>query len=1042
MDFSKQPILIYDLETAVTGSRPDGTKDEFRIFGCYSYLTNSYHVLTKPRLIKQMIDKHKYLVGFNSADYDNNILFRMPVVADRDGSKYDQTCYQGMYQTKKGSCGFVGKINIDLMQIFKKRASAMKIKKGMLADLLMHFSLSYIAKTIELGSYKDDNFDYSLLQEEVSLWSPEKKQLIINYVKQDLLVTKEMYEWLENYFESFKSFVSQENIENKSYLTCSTAVFAYKCLCKELGMEEEYGEAGLNADFGGGFVALPTVLEEHGDILLYDASSLYPSLFMMGNLFGDKCNCCNENEKWSGDNFFKVEGKYCSKELAPLGKVLRKFYLMRSEMKKNKDPREYSVKIIINSCFSGDTEILTTKGIKNIKDCKIGDIVYSLNKNTEQVELKPITDTQVFNYNKKMIHFKKKNIDLMVTPDHKMLFKKRKYAPIVEMEAQDFIKQKCNVTIPLNPIEGKKEDLFDMKQILPKTGKWYIKLDNPYSQRKNNNLKYNYMRRIHESLIGIDINLKGKWFFQDRFRGPLIPEYLPTKDIFYFIGMYLSEGCLYKSKSKHYNNGNYRGVTYRTQICQNKSINPIHYNTIQESLNNLKIRYSANKDGFDICSKFWYNFFKNLGKYQKDRYIPQWMFKYDSSLLFYLHKGLYDGDGNKKNYRYSTNSYKLRDDMIRLNLHLGYRCTTSYDSNCYRIFRTGEGLYLNQDKNFYSYIKNPENKVYCITVADNHTVYAGRNKKLSWVGQCYGAVSNSTFKNIYNPIAGSDCTALGRQVIRYARKRFREEGFQLLFTDTDGVGLKIVNGKTKDDANKVAIKLTQELLEHFPFPQDFFEFKIDAEITDIFFVKDPRKHTKEEFIVDGELDPDDEIMINKGEFYLKKNYLFIDTDGNVTYKNLNIKKKSVSALSRALFRDVLIPEIKKNKSIRFSREFIDLKIHELLAQDIGLAGIRYSVKDASEYKVEHQIQAQIARRYGSGIRIMVPNYSLGVGKKKRYCLLEEFIDNGFTINDLDLSGVYKELKYFIIGGATKGNTKKVSRKKKDFSQKDLDEWFK
>lgn len=362
MNFSKQPILIFDLETKTVGSRPNGDKDEFRIFGCYSYLTDTYHVLTKPRLIKQMIDKHKYLVGFNTAEYDNKILFRMPVVADRDGAQYDKECYQGMYQTKKGSCGFVGKINIDLMQIFKKRAGSMKIKEGMLGNLLMHFSLAYIAKTIKLGSYKDEHFDYSLLQEEVSLWSPENTKLIMDYVKQDLKVTKEMYEWLENYFGTFKDFVSQENIDNKSYLTCSTAVFAYKSFCKELGIKEEYGESGLNADFGGGFVALPTVLEEHGEILLFDFSSLYPNLFIMGNLFGDKCTCCTQDEKWHGDGFFKVEGYYCRKKIAALGEVLKKFYLMRLEMKKIKDPKEFSIKIIINSSYGA----VSNSSFKNI----------------------------------------------------------------------------------------------------------------------------------------------------------------------------------------------------------------------------------------------------------------------------------------------------------------------------------------------------------------------------------------------------------------------------------------------------------------------------------------------------------------------------------------------------------------------------------------------------------------------------------------------------------------------------------------------------
>lgn len=195
---------------------------------------------------------------------------------------------------------------------------------------------------------------------------------------------------------------------------------------------------------------------------------------------------------------------------------------------------------------------------------------------------------------------------------------------------------------------------------------------------------------------------------------------------------------------------------------------------------------------------------------------------------------------------------------------------------------------------------------------------------------------------------------------------------------------------------------------------NIFKFKIDAEITDIFFVKDDRKHNKEEFIVDGLLDPDDERMIDNNEFYLKKNYLFIEKDNKVTFKNLNIKKKSVSALSRALFREVLIPEIVKQKTIRFESVFIKNHISVLLDKDIGLAAKRYNVKDAGEYKSLSCIQAQIATRYGSGIRLMVPNLKFGVGKGKKYCLLQEFLDMGFGIDDLDLTGVWKELSILLL----------------------------
>jgi len=73
---------------------------------------------------------------------------------------------------------FKGKINIDMFAVFKKRASAMKVKEGMLHDLLMRFSLDFISQTLVLqnkDSGKIKGFDYGLLIPEVKDWAPENK---------------------------------------------------------------------------------------------------------------------------------------------------------------------------------------------------------------------------------------------------------------------------------------------------------------------------------------------------------------------------------------------------------------------------------------------------------------------------------------------------------------------------------------------------------------------------------------------------------------------------------------------------------------------------------------------------------------------------------------------------------------------------------------------------------------------------------------------------------------------------------------------------
>ena len=66
-----------------------------------------------------------------------------------------------------------------------------------------------------------------------------------------------------------------------------------------------------------------------------------------------------------------------------------------------------------------------------------------------------------------------------------------------------------------------------------------------------------------------------------------------------------------------------------------------------------------------------------------------------------------------------------------------------------------------------------------------------------------------------------------------------------------------------------------------------FEFKIDAEVQSIFFFKSDESIE----LTDDIVDDDDKIMIEKKEWYLKKNYVYITTDNKLYFKNLGIAKK-------------------------------------------------------------------------------------------------------------------------------------------------------
>lgn len=318
-------VLCYDIETRTFG-KPDPKKDRLKIFGCYSYKTGKTYMLRKKEEIQKAIDAHKFLVGFNNSEYDNPILLR-----EGYNLKY--------------------KIIIDLRKIFKKRAGEMKIKEGMLRDILMKYSLDYITR--KLGIVKDEEakkkIDYSKFQKDI--WTKEELAEILEYTKRDIDITRKLYEWVEEYFKSFKSFIPQDDVDKKVYLTVGTAKFAYKAICKEMNWREEYGDnIGDEERISGGYVAYPAGERFEGDIYCLDFNSLYPHILSQCNLYSRKKDM-SDRPVWTGGGKWQVEGAYHSDNIAKVGNLIVKWYNDRVEFKKKGDRREYSIKIILNTMY-------------------------------------------------------------------------------------------------------------------------------------------------------------------------------------------------------------------------------------------------------------------------------------------------------------------------------------------------------------------------------------------------------------------------------------------------------------------------------------------------------------------------------------------------------------------------------------------------------------------------------------------------------------------------------------------------------------------
>jgi DNA polymerase elongation subunit (family B) len=469
---------------------------------------------------------------------------------------------------------------------------------------------------------------------------------------------------------------------------------------------------------------------------------------------------------------------------------------------------------------------------------------------------------------------------------------------------------------------------------------------------------------------------------------------IQTKDLFWFIGIFISEG----SFNKHHAD--------RMEISQYKEKNPVVYKKILNILKTLNIKYYIDNEEkkFAFHDKKWKSFFSTFFKNSFECKIPDWCFDYDYSLLKYLHDGLYQGDGNKgRVYRYNTVSEELKNDFIKLNLHLGYRVTCSKEDyitkvnklsrTIWRIHRPKGCWYRGGDKLLKpKIIKNPTNKIVCCSVKDNHTLLAGRNGRLVWTGNSfYGLVGNPVFKTLYNPTSAADCTHIARTLLKKFAKTLEEYGFTICYGFTDNIIIKIPDNIDKGDLTRAINKYMKEVKSHFKFPLDSFKMDLEREMKFIWFVS-------------------------------KNCYLWVDDKDKVEYKAtlLNINRPPVVKM---LFNEYVAPKIIKELDVNFTEEELLNKIKEMLKENIEIAAEEYSVREADTYKSKTALHRQISEKYGPGRHKLIPNLKgIGIGKQKdkkekkgvRYCNYEDFIENKLTVEDIDMTKIMKDFKRFIL----------------------------
>lgn len=330
-----EEVLVIDLET----DSLDTNTAQIKFAGCYSYKYRKYYIIFQHELhyFYKLFEEHKIIVGFNIKNFDLPIILKHGI----------DTTY---------------KIVVDCLKVLydhdrrkENRSLIIELKDGRtLQDSVKNYKLKTVCEALDIETKKGD-IDYRIFQKPNNALTKSELNDICIYLYKDIRATKELFEFYIKYFESFKEYVPESNIKKFNYIRSSLASYTYEAICHMCNLEPVYADEEEREkhekSYIGGYVREPIVGEHKNNILCFDFSSLYPNIYIQAGLFGHSCTCCTDKEKWTGDAFFDIKGKYCSKKPGIIENLLKNIYLKRAHLKRNKDPRQLALKLIMNSLY-------------------------------------------------------------------------------------------------------------------------------------------------------------------------------------------------------------------------------------------------------------------------------------------------------------------------------------------------------------------------------------------------------------------------------------------------------------------------------------------------------------------------------------------------------------------------------------------------------------------------------------------------------------------------------------------------------------------
>jgi len=363
-------------------------------------------------------------------------------------------------------------------------------------------------------------------------------------------------------------------------------------------------------------------------------------------------------------------------------------------------------KVVNISCLDNETRIWTKDGLKRWDEVVAGAVTLTLNRNGE-IEEDKVEDVVSQAYSGDMIQIKTRSLDMMLTPNHKMLLQfPHNSSPLTEEPASRSMKRACT-WIPKGRWTGIDEEWFSL----------------PIPSLKH---------------------FRGRTYAVRN-----CPAQVKTADILYLLGIFIGDGFISKSDAI------FLEIPEKDKARMK----------VLATLDSMGIAYKCytGRAGQHIyfSSRALAEVFSSCDRGAKNKTIPDWALRYSPRLLHSLFNGLIDSDGHWGSMTVlSSVSPRLMEKCAELATKMGLHFTTSIQKN--KSISRIEGRVIHPRNTFNGLFSKPESRrgftrdhckkvhydgiIWCVRMKHNHNFLAERNGKFFFTGNtdkvCY---ANSTY---------------------------------------------------------------------------------------------------------------------------------------------------------------------------------------------------------------------------------------------------------------------------------------------------------